>query len=284
MSETSPFPVLKFPAIQLLFLTGDLPTPGKEAISDQIQAVEPVEKGRVTVAWDIQDRRRCLGKIHFDDHEISVAGLPAPLPEVVINHTIHTSHWQPQIKTALRNHLSHLGLVYMGNNPDPVEKMIALYKAAACFKTENLLGVVNEGAWTAHPSADFLDPARIRNYREEIPFIIWMGYVKFFEDKEHYWLATRGHHIFDVPDLAHFMLPGDENDAIINQFINIFYYIYEEDAEVTTGDTLAIKDTETVMKFAEVPEDADFLMGPIGTLVIETVPPADMKNGTLSQE
>ena len=47
----------------------------------------------------------------------------------------------------------------------------------------------------------------------------------------------------------------------------------EQDAVVTAGDTLSIKGTGENMRFSEVTEYEDFLMGPSGTLVVEKINP-----------
>jgi hypothetical protein len=193
-----------------------------------------------------------------------------------MDRTIHTSRWNPQIKAGLRLHRTTISVVYTGTHHDPVEKMIALYKLAHALQDENLLGIANENAWTAHPLADTLNPERILAYRETIPFALWMGTLKLFIDPEHYWLSTKGHHIFDVPDLAYFVQPGDQPDQIRNTFINIFYYLYEEDTEVAAGDTLIISSTGETMRFSEVTEFEDYLMGPAGTLVVEKIAPGEV--------
>ena len=123
----------------------------------------------------------------------------------------------------------------------------------------------------AHPPADFLSPEKIRSYRQEIPFILWIGTIKFYVDKQNYWLVTKGHHFFDVPDLAYFIQADQEANDIMSQFINIFYYLFENDAEVTAGDTLEISGSGALMKFSEVSDLEEYLMGPSGTLVIETI-------------
>jgi hypothetical protein len=176
----------------------------------------------------------------------------------------------------MRQHQSHLSLVYRGSAYDPVEKMIALYQTARAFAGEDLLGIVNENAWTAHPPADTLSPESIRSYRQDIPLNLWVGTVKFYVDQDNYWLVTKGHHIFDVPDLAYFIHDDEEETQIIKHFINIFYYLYEQDVFVTAGDTLEIAQQGQFLKFAEVPEGADFLMGPSGTLIIEKSTPDDI--------
>lgn len=276
MSDQLQQPIINMPAIHLLYSASVLPMPDKTIIAARMAAINNKEhqgSGEIEITWSLQDSQKCLGQIRFGDHSIQVAGLSTSLPQVIIDRTINVSHWQPQIKAAMRQHRSHLSLVYTGIHPDPTEKMTALYSAAHAFDNENLLGVVNEGAWTAHPPADFLNPERIATYRKDIPFILWVGYVRLYIDKLNYWLVTKGHHVFDVPDLAYLVQPEEDPDEIISHFINIFYFLYEKDVAVTAGDTLEISGTGENLRFSEVTEHADFLMGPSGTLVIEKIHP-----------
>ncbi len=277
MTDQSQWSNQLLPTIHLIYGTPSFPTPDEE---DIIGAIQPVldssnDQG-IQVSWTIHQTEKCLGEIQFGLHRIQVAGLANPLPQEIVDCTIHTSPWQAQIKAAMRQHQSHLSLVYQGSAYDPVEKMITLYQTARAFAGEDLLGIVNENAWTAHPPADYLSPDAIRSYRQDIPLNLWAGTVKFFVDQENYWLVTKGHHIFDVPDLAYFVRENENEVEIINHFANIFYYLFEQDVFVNAGDTLEIAQQGQYLKFAEVPEGADFLMGPSGTLVIEKSFPDDI--------
>ena len=272
---TKPTPI-SLPFINLVYGVPDLQVPDRQTLTERIQHVEPdLPISDIRISWQQVDAQRCLGVITFGLHQIQIAGLSNPLPLEIINQTVQPSHWQPQIKAAIRQHQSHISLIYTGKSLDPAEKMTALYQAAHAFENENLLGVVNESAWTAHPRADFLSPEKIQQYQQEIPFILWVGYVKFFIDRDHFWLVTKGHHIFDVPDFAYFIQPGESTDNVTALFINVFYYLYEGDAVVTAGDTLSIGETGEHMRFSEVTEYPEILLGPSGTLVIEKISPEE---------
>ncbi len=276
MTEQYQSPRTILPNIHLVYGFPNLPQPEPDALVKGISEVEADPDGDAIEAdWVYREPQKCLGQVQIGPHLIRVAGLSNPLPQEIVDCTVHPSPWGAQIKAAMRGHLSQLSLVYAGNHHDPVEKMVALYKTAHAFASEDLLGVLNENAWTAHPPGDYLSPDRIQSYREEIPFELWVGFIKFYLNEDEYWLVTKGHHIFDVPDFAYFMGGDEVENEIINHFINIFYYIYEQDVFVTAGDTLEISEKGKNLKFSEVPEGADFLMGPSGTLVIEKIEPGD---------
>ena len=276
MTDRFQSPRIQLPNIHLVYGTPSFPQPDSDSVRETILGMNTIsENDNIDVYWEYQEAQKCLGQVKIGPHIIRIAGLSTPMPQEVVDCTIHPSPWGAQIKAAMRQHQSHLSLVYIGNHHDPVEKMIALYTIAHAFINEDLLGLLNENAWTAHPPGEFLTPERIQGYRGEIPFQLWFGTVKFYVNDENYWLVSKGHHIFDVPDLAYYVTPGDNVDEILDHFVNIFYYIFEKDVFVTAGDTLEISDSDNFLKFSEVPEGADFLMGPSGTLVIEKINPED---------
>lgn len=264
MSESPPYLPTKRPELHLLYASAQLPNPTETAIKDCFTHSQE----SLHLTWAQQDSRSCLGRAAMGEHELHVAGLSLPLPRELIDRTVMISPWQGQIKAAMRQHQAQISLVYSQGNPDPIEQMLALYRLACAFTNEDLLGIVNANAWTAHPTADFLNPQVISGFRDQIPFSLWFGYVRFFTDADSYWLATKGHHIFDVPDLAYQVHPGEDPEAVIRLFINVFYYLYEQDVFVTAGDTLELSGTGQQLVFSEVTELEDVLMGPAGTLVL----------------
>lgn len=264
MTESQPSPYIDRPALHLIYASAELPNLKQDLLNTACMA----NQAPITLNMTQGAPGTCLGRATFGEHELYVAGLNMPLPRPLIDQTVMISPWGPQTKAALRQHRTHLSLVYKGGNLDPVEQMIALYHLACALNNEDLLGVINPNAWTAHPVADFLSPDMIASYRTEIPFNLWFGYVRFYSDDPAFWLVTKGHHIFDVPDLAYQVHPDENPQAIIDLFINVFYYLYEQDVVVTAGDTLAVAGFRQQLVFSEVTELVDVLMGPAGTLVL----------------
>lgn len=257
------------PALYLIYASASLPTPTEITFSERLTRTALTADEVTSLAWTRQDPHSCLGGARLGQHNLQISGLAMPLPRDLVDQTVMVSPWRAQTKAAMRQHQAHLSLVYTGDDPDPVAQMVALYRLASVFENEDLLGIINANAWTAHPPAEFLSPHRIKGYQQEIPFNLWVGYVRFYTDDAHYWLVTKGHHIFDVPDLAYCVQPGDDPDAIIPMFINVFYYLYEQDVFVTAGDSFEISSSGQQLLFSEVTELVDVLMGPAGTLVIQ---------------
>jgi hypothetical protein len=268
MTENQSHPTSRLPALHMIYASAGLPLSNKETLRISYSTGDPGFE-TLSPTWTRRDAHSCLGQVAFEQHNLQIAGLSVPLPRDLIDQTVMVSPWPAQTKAAMRQHQSFIQLTYTGTHPDPAEQMIALYSLAAAFESEDLLGIVNANAWTAHPPADFLSPERIAQYRLKIPFNLWFGYVRFYIDDQSYWLVTKGHHIFDVPDLAYFVLPGENPEGVINLLINVFYYLYEQDTVVAAGDTLEISGLGQTLHFSEVTELSDVLMGPAGTLVLE---------------
>lgn len=268
MTETQPYPATRRPELHLIYASAHLPIPNEDDLRGCLYHSGEDQPATARLVWAQQDAQRCLGTAAFDGHELHVAGQSIPLPREVIDQTVMVSPWPGQIKAAMRQHQAHISLVYGQGSPDPIEQMAALYSLACAFAGEDLLGVVNVNAWTAHPPADFLTAQSINSYRQKIPFNLWFGYVRFFTDADAYWLVTKGHHIFDVPDLAYLVQPGEDPDEIIRLFINVFYYLYEQDVVATAGDTLEISGSGEQLIFSEVTELEEVLLGTAGTLVL----------------
>lgn len=264
----SSYPTWTQPVIHLVFASAELPLISKATLTARITSAVNLGPEAVSLEWAQQDAQHCLGTARMGQHTLFIVGMSAPLPPDVIDRTVMVSPWGAQTKAAMRQHRAHISLIYARGHHDPVEHMIALYSLASAFETEDLLGVVNPNAWNAHPAADFLSPTRLAQYRREIPFNLWFGYVRFYTDDQSFWLVTKGHHVFDVPDLAYFVGPGQDPDEVITLFFNVFHYLYENDVFVTAGDTLEIRGTGQQLQFSEVTELIDDLMGPAGTLVI----------------
>jgi hypothetical protein len=258
-----------------VFASAELPLISKATLTTRITSAANIGPEALSLEWERQDAQRCLGTARIGQHALFIVGMAVPMLPDVINRTVMVSPWGAQIKAAMRQHRASISLVYARGHTDPVEQMIALYSLASAFETEDLLGVVNPQAWTAHPTADFLSPARLVQYRHEIPFNLWIGYVRFYTDDQSFWLVSKGHHVFDIPDLAYYVEPGQDPDAVITLFINLFHYLYQQDVFVTAGDTLEIHGSGQQLQFSEVTELIDDLMGPSGTLVITQAKDAD---------
>ncbi len=196
-----------------------LSCPDTQSFSKIIPQIEPLNTSiQVELDFD-KSTNTLLGVVKFEDHVIKLLGNSSHLPEYIIETCIHTAHWQTEFKEQILLSKATVTLVYAGNSNDPIENYIALYKVAACFYDENLLGVINEPAWTYHPSG--LLPKTIFNNmvnlcRNSPPFLFWTGFIKTsldvsspFSSNKTNCFFTKGHHVFGIPDFAYFSDDAD---------------------------------------------------------------------------
>jgi hypothetical protein len=153
------------------------------------------------------------------------------------------------------------------------EKYIALYKLAALIGGEHLRGVLIEAGWTCAPPElvrEFTNAEMLKAFRESPPPILFTGFVKFKTDDGD-WFASKGHHMFGVPDLV---MHGDEQPSdVLDIFMNIFTYMTRKRVKIAAGHTLQIAE-ETYLRFSKLAEDnqwRDWLLGKDETLEIKRI-------------
>lgn len=220
-----------------------------------------------------KDARVMIGDAEFDSHVVRMVGFAAPLPDEIRQKTIEVSAWTGPVLERLNNHGAHVMLFHETGGKNPTERFIALYKLAASMGGDNTAGVAIEPAWTcasAEAVRDFTDAERLKLMREGVPPILFLGILPFMEGDET-WVATRGAHLWNVPDLVmeRGALTNPEAYELLHQ---IFLYI-KEGAKVLPGHTMQ-RDEELFLKFEALPEDhrhAGWLKGAGNTLLIERI-------------
>jgi hypothetical protein len=238
----------------------------------------------IQVDVQLLEADRMAAEMIFLEHKIKILGASLQLPKEVMRRCLQSSHWQRDFKKTLAGHQSQIVLSYSGPGKNPLEKMMMLYKVAYGLRHESLLGVVNEPAWTAHPILDTLKPARIRSYRDSIPFLLWFGYLKIPLTQELFWLVTKGHGVFNLPDLAFLMAQGEDLSAVMNTFFNVFYTMMGINGNVHVGDTLEVSASGEYLRFTELPDLPGFeewRISPKSTLLLERIDPSERAGETM---
>ncbi|GIV44442.1 MAG: hypothetical protein KatS3mg035_1565 [Bacteroidia bacterium] len=216
------------------------------------------------------------GFVEFEEHKILILGNPAPLPESIITSCIHTAHWEKSFKEEILGSKATITLVYAGNSQNPVENYIAIYKIASCFYTPNLLGVINEPAWTYHPTG-LLPKLMFNNMvnlcRNSPPFLFWTGFIKTsldihspFTHQKTNCFFTKGHHVLGFPDFAFY---SDKVDPmkVKKLFNDIIEYAWFENKDLQPGDYVGLQENE-IYELVEPDENIDFLYSPTKTFIL----------------
>ena len=263
------------PCITLAFQK--LPEINPLHIQKTIQQIEPLFSD-VQVYYE-NDTISLTGKILFENHEITMLANPSVLPKNLIETCINTAHWQKEFKQKILTSNASLTLVYSGKSENPVENYLALYKVAAAFFNENLLGIIIEPAWTYHPAG--LLPKLIFNNminlcRNSPPFLLWTGFIKTnldlqppFYSHSYNCFFSKGHHVFGIPDLVYYA--DNANPLEIKKLFNeIVEYVWHEKKELLPGDCIGFNENE-IYELLEPDESFDFLKSPTKTLWLKKI-------------
>lgn len=261
----------------------DLPTFDKNQISNFLPQIEPLNSS-IEISYENENDNHStfLATIKFENHQIYLLGNPSSFSDDLIQTCIEPSHWGEKYKKQILSSKATINLVYTGDSTDTVENYIALYKVAACFYNENLLGIVNEPAWTYHP-AEILPKLLFNNMlnvcRNSPPFLFWTGFVKAslnpsqtLYDKNVQTMCcflTKGHHVFGFPDLALF---GTHSDALRIQkiFNDIIEYAWYEKKELLPGDLIGFSENE-IYELVEPDEKLKLLESPLKTFILKKI-------------
>jgi len=255
----------------LILLFEQLPPLEPQQIAGELAAIELPS---ISVAADspLSTPDGLLLNLKFAPHAVRLVGLNAPVPQNVMEHTVQASHLQAASKAALRRQQAQIIAYYEGSHPDPAEQLLILYKLASCFKTQGLLGTLDETAWNCAPAstvAEFGQARMLAEYRQHWPLHLWTGFVRFIKSDNTTWFCTKGNHRFGVIDFAYLGQSGDGGNTF-HLFFDLFFYMYRSKAKLLPGHTAEF-DGNTFLRFRDVYEYKDYLTGPAGTLVIEKI-------------
>lgn len=243
-------------------------------IAGRLTAIEPLPAAPVVTIQEASNTAGPFAEIVFGSHVVHYAAMPGPVPASVVQRCILPTAWTQEVKDQLQLHLRHSILLYSGQHTDPVEQYLALYKVAAALDSGEVLGLVNEPAWTSHPAEivhSIMNPEMLQVCRESPPLLYWTGFVQ-GKLEENFWLISRGYHIFGLPDLAWHITEEMDLMKVHDLFHEVFYYAYFEKADIAAGDVLNLDD-ENFYLFDQLPDGAMALEGVRGSLQIIPLPP-----------
>jgi len=272
----------------ILLLLKHLPALDADAVCKALSAIEPLKLPAKYASRLAADDKPApegaenvfFGRFEFDSHVIDVVGLNSPAPAAIFERTVEASAWTGEGRESMLQHKAHCVLMHQGGGSNPLEKHIALFKLAAALGGEQCAGVLNEPGWTCAPAQvvrEFAKPEMLRACRDQIPPIVFTGFIKFMDDNG-IWFATKGHHMFGAPD---FVLRGNEADKpseVLDLFMNIFLYVIGSDRDLQPGHTMQIAD-EIYLRFGKLDADNphnDVLQGPGRTLTITRISKDDI--------
>ena len=170
------------------------------------------------------------GLTQWDDHRVVMIALRAPVREDVLARTVAVSPMPEDLREYLLNHKAAIRLLYVGDSEDRLEQLTALYRVAGALLAQGGLGVLNERAALALPSAlAFTYLSQLGSPSPPIP--LWTGAVTFNMDDEAapqpYFMRTYGMEQLALPELGIYMPDRLMADEAYHTLINIALYVVE---------------------------------------------------------
>jgi|GEM_PF-745735 len=267
------------PAGALPFLTllmkglPSLDSSAEEILGDDIKKLEEENTPYVKIKTELNEEGKLMADISFNDHVIHVLGSVTKVPDVTMR-IIDIAPVAHEEKQRAQTHDAQVSLLYTGNNPDPIEQYLALYKVAHAFLKYTIVGVLNEPAWLFHvPEAiqDIVKPENIKASRGAWPVIsYWISFLPLRTDHT-LWFFTKGNHLFGMQDFAMKVpsLEQKDTDKVFDLFVNFFHYARRAHATIVPGSTIDWGEGKYML--TEVTEEKEWLQGPKGTIAFEKI-------------
>jgi hypothetical protein len=221
----------------------------------------------------ITDGRESMANLTIGKHRLLLVGFSAALPNEVQQNTIHLSNWPEEAKQEMYGHEAHLICYYESGSDDPIEQLLLLYKLAAAFVVQGLLGVADETAMTANPAGvieKLFVPIHLEPLRQDksLPYVAWCGLLKLIKPDGQVWWVSRGHERFGMPDLAH-LAPMGQGERIMDLFETLLNYMYYFQARIEAGHTAELGASQ--LAFDEPDEYADYIATATNPALVVTI-------------
>lgn len=181
------------------------------------------------------------GLAQFGDHRIAMVALEAAVRQEVLDVTVGVSPMPDTERASLTAHHSAIRLLYIGDDPDPVAQLTALYSVAGVLLKMGGLGIINERAALAVPTA--LAETYLAQLGAEVPPIsLWTGVVTYgmgeTASPAPYLMRTYGMDQCALPELSMWLNDRAHADDAYHAIMNVCLHLVQgrPNLEVNPGD------------------------------------------------
>lgn len=207
----------------------------------------------------------CCGSVRWDDHHVRLLEVAAQAPG--LDQMIQSTRMDHAALAPLRKHASHLLCYYQGDAADPILRVQAIFRLAAALVPLGVVGVIHTDAWQCFtPSAltAVADPELTKEMREGSAQLALCNLIP-FHGKQGTWWASKGNHVFGVPDFALWDEGRFGLKSVQTTFASLFSYL-QGGATILPGHTMEL--SGVVFVVGEVTEFHEYLCGPGATLAL----------------
>lgn len=218
------------------------------------------------------------GTVIWGNHRVQFIEIMASLPESHVSEMIQYTRAEKSTLADLRQHQSHVLCSYLGDAKDPVERIQASFQLAAALEPLGLAGAIHVDAWqcfSASALQHLCDPKMTEAMRTGLAQQIFCNLIP-FHSPEGTWWASKGNHVFSIPDIALWDDGRIGFEPAKNIFSSLFKYL-AGGATIQPGHTMELGGMQ--MQAGEVTEFRKFLCGPGTTLAIRPVGSNPAKGG-----
>lgn len=204
-------------------------------------------------------------RIKAGGHSLELIEIAAPAPG--LDEMIQFTRMDNASLASLQSQTSHILCFYKGEEKDPVEIMLVLFRFGAALLPHGMLGAIHGDGWQCFPPQAFTamqDPAVVAQYRGGGAPLMLCNRIP-FRSPEGTWWASKGNHVFGVPDFAFWDDRTIGVETVNTLFLSLFEYI-RQGAIVRPGETMEMAGLQLVV--GEVTEYRDFIAGPGQTLAL----------------
>ena len=166
----------------------------------------------------------------------------------------------------LKTHQSHILCFYKGDAADPVLRVQAMFRHAGALVPLGVVGVIQD-AWqcfAASALATIADPKHTQDMRDGLAQMALCNLIPFY-GKQGTWWASKGHHVFGVPDFALWHDSRFGVKPVQTIFSSLFSYL-QGGATILPGHTMELSGVNFVV--GKVTEFRDYLCGPGKTIAL----------------
>jgi hypothetical protein len=214
-------------------------------------------------------------QIAFDGMAFKLVGFDLPAPSSATAMAFDCAPWSAQRKSALRAHRAHAVLMLDQPPADASDGLLALLRLGDALGRVDpqcdFLGAVDAAAWNciaADVLTDMMSADHRAALREVLPQGVCTGFARLIKSPDATWFRSVGLHRWGVVDFA-WLGCADDGKRAAAMFARLFDHARRNGARYAASQTMEIDKAHFV--FRQVAEFADYLQGPLGTLVIEHV-------------
>ncbi len=214
------------------------------------------------------------GLVRWGPHRVAMLAINAPVKEEILARTVVVSPMPEDLRQGMMAHKATIRLLYVGDAPDALTQLTALYSVAMALLMRAGLGVVNERAALGQPAELVL------NYLAQLggntpPLELWVGVVTFRRENEgpahQYLMRTYGMEQFGLPELAVYMSDRSAADDCYHLLLNIGLYLIEGGPSLKMGAGHTAEFKKSTYLFTEMPGKDPEFASPTGVFLLVEV-------------